>query len=203
LRCLFFLDKLFTSLFVHDWEYLIEDCLDGTCWSWSLSRWVLMKVHISWIGLVALSRKIHLWKRADMDALMRGCTELATTFCQTFNATWSATPGAGKHLSTSDGRFVKNKSSVALCLVEKLTICSRPQFWVQSSSLWLIATALEFNVLLSRITQPQGWSVRFCCMCVFLIPYIWSRYQESDFLGRRRSQPSWHQLDHPSNWWKL
>jgi hypothetical protein len=40
---------------------------------------------------------------------------------------WSATPGAGKHLSTSDGRFVKNKSSVALCLVGKLTICSRPQ----------------------------------------------------------------------------
>ena len=30
---------------------------------------------------------IHLWKRADMDALRRGCTELATTFCQTFNAT--------------------------------------------------------------------------------------------------------------------
>jgi hypothetical protein len=34
-----------------------------------------------------ISRKIHLWKRADMDALRRGCTELATTFCQTFNAT--------------------------------------------------------------------------------------------------------------------
>jgi hypothetical protein len=34
-----------------------------------------------------ISRKIHLWKRADMDALRRGCTELATTFCQTFHAT--------------------------------------------------------------------------------------------------------------------
>jgi hypothetical protein len=34
-----------------------------------------------------ISRKIYLWKRADMDALRRGCTELATTFCQTFNAT--------------------------------------------------------------------------------------------------------------------
>ena len=30
-----------------------------------------------------IGRKIHLWKRADMDALRRGYTELATTFCQT------------------------------------------------------------------------------------------------------------------------
>jgi hypothetical protein len=30
-----------------------------------------------------IGRKIHLWKREDMDALRRGYTELATTFCQT------------------------------------------------------------------------------------------------------------------------
>jgi hypothetical protein len=124
-----------------------------------------MKVHISWIGLVALkvwqnvvARSVQPLLNASISALFHkwilrliGLFLLAVALVMMCTMSWSATPGAGKHLSTSDGRFVKNKSSVSLCLVGKLTICSRPQFWVQSSSLWLIATALEFPSTLSEV----------------------------------------------------
>jgi hypothetical protein len=47
---------------------------------------------------------------------MLGLFLLAVALVMMCTMSWSATPGAGKHLSTSDGRFVKNKSSVALWL---------------------------------------------------------------------------------------
>ena len=110
---------------------------------------------------------------------------------------WSA--GAGKHLSTSDGWFVKNKSSVALCLVGKLTICSRPQFWIQSSSLWLIATALEFpsiawvvQLMSGRLRSPPTQKIAF----LVTRPYIW--YQEhthttKSYRSTLRLSNSWQQ----------
>ena len=93
---------------------------------------------------------------------------------------------------------MKNKSSVALCLVGKLTICSRPQFWVQLSSLWLIATALEFpsiawvvQLMSGRLRSPHTQKITFLCLVVRVssVVHMLSMYS-IDELGGLYSAPT-------------
>jgi hypothetical protein len=57
------------------------------------------------------------------------------------------------------------------------SICQSCSHWNKLSiSSWSDCMSLPSKRISAGIststTQPQGWSVRLCCMCVFLIPYM-------------------------------
>ena len=152
-------EALFTLRLTHGYEYLGDDILDGTCCSCRPNMLDLMKSQFFSTGLqiVKSARKLVVMVRQSSFTASRstlfqryilcwtGLDLLTDALDVTYTISWSPTPGAGLHLSTSDSLFVMKRSSVVFLRVGKSTIWSNAQ-----SNMWvscLIDSFVDFLLL--------------------------------------------------------